>query len=78
MDKPKISSMLLCNEIALHLQNVLPIKAYQWISGPPVRELYVNEESKNKLLERINSFPKVQLTKIDLEWLQVSFFYFYH
>ncbi|MCP9265921.1 Bifunctional 3'-phosphoadenosine 5'-phosphosulfate synthase 2 [Dirofilaria immitis] len=52
-------------------KNVLPVKAYQQISGPPIRELYIDEESKDKLLKRVNSLPKVQLTKIDLEWLQV-------
>ncbi|VDO42029.1 unnamed protein product, partial [Onchocerca flexuosa] len=52
-------------------KNVLPAKVYQQISGPPIRELYVDGESKNKILKRMNSFPKVQLTKIDLEWLQV-------
>uniref|UniRef100_A0A0R3RVY2 ATP-sulfurylase n=1 Tax=Elaeophora elaphi TaxID=1147741 RepID=A0A0R3RVY2_9BILA len=52
-------------------KNVLPAKVYQQISGPPIRELYIDDESKLKLLERINSVPRVQLTKIDLEWLQV-------
>ncbi|CAG9536034.1 unnamed protein product [Cercopithifilaria johnstoni] len=55
----------------LFQKNVLPVKAYHRISGPPIRELYVDEGSKNKLLERINSIPRVHLTKIDLEWLQV-------
>ncbi|KAK6110478.1 adenylyl-sulfate kinase [Brugia pahangi] len=55
----------------LFQKNVLPVKAYQQISRPPIRELYIGEESKDKLLERMNSFPRVQLTKIDLEWLQV-------
>ncbi|KAM3726070.1 Bifunctional 3'-phosphoadenosine 5'-phosphosulfate synthase pps-1 [Dirofilaria immitis] len=55
----------------LFQKNVLPVKAYQQISGPPIRELYIDEESKDKLLKRVNSLPKVQLTKIDLEWLQV-------
>ncbi|VDK79977.1 unnamed protein product [Litomosoides sigmodontis] len=55
----------------LFKKNILPVKAYQQISGPPIRELYIDEESKDRLLGRMNSVPKVQLTKIDLEWLQV-------
>uniref|UniRef100_A0A915PVK4 Uncharacterized protein n=1 Tax=Setaria digitata TaxID=48799 RepID=A0A915PVK4_9BILA len=52
-------------------KNVVPMKAYRQIYGPPVRELYVEEELKSKLLERIYSFPRVQLSRVDLEWLQV-------
>ncbi|VDN03763.1 unnamed protein product [Thelazia callipaeda] len=55
----------------LFQKNVIPMKAYEQISQPPIRELYADEELKAKLLQQVNQFPAVQLSKIDVEWLQI-------
>ncbi|VDK56242.1 unnamed protein product [Gongylonema pulchrum] len=49
----------------------MPLKAYQQLSAAPIRELYADENLKQDLLDRLNDLPKVNLTLIDLQWLQV-------
>lgn len=55
----------------LYSKGIIPEKAMQQLFGQSVQQLFVAEEAKAKLALRAQSFPKIELTRIDLEWLQV-------
>lgn len=56
----------------LYERKVLPEKAMHQLCGPPVRQLFVNDEmEKSDLLKLTEKSPSVELNLVDLQWLQV-------
>jgi len=56
----------------LYEKKILPEKAMHQLIGPPVRQLFVNNEAeKTALTESTKNAPEVELNLVDLQWLQV-------
>jgi len=55
----------------LYEKKVLPEKAMQELCGAPVRELFTHEEDKATKLSEAEKLPSVELTDVDVQWLQV-------
>lgn len=47
----------------------------QQLCGQPVRELFANKEVKQELEKRLEGMPKISISRVDLEWLQVNLFF---
>ncbi|KAI6234592.1 Bifunctional 3'-phosphoadenosine 5'-phosphosulfate synthase [Aphelenchoides fujianensis] len=59
-------------ECFLYKKNILPEEAMHELCGPPVRELFVTDEQKRaEVAARAADAPAVDLTLVDLQWLQV-------
>ncbi|CAD6198120.1 unnamed protein product [Caenorhabditis auriculariae] len=61
-------------KVLKHLTEVgiVPEKAMSQLTCPDVRELYVHDETERlQLLELSLTLPKIQLTDVDVQWLQV-------
>ncbi|KHN77327.1 Bifunctional 3'-phosphoadenosine 5'-phosphosulfate synthase [Toxocara canis] len=55
----------------LHEKGVIPEAAMQQLCGQPVRELFASKELRVELQKRVKEMPVVEISRIDLEWLQV-------
>ena len=56
----------------LYEKKILPEKAMHQLTGVPVRQLFVNDEKeKIALMESTKGAPEVELSLVDLQWLQV-------
>ncbi|KHJ92715.1 sulfate adenylyltransferase [Oesophagostomum dentatum] len=56
----------------LNENGIVPDKAMQRWTGPPLRELFVeNLEERETLLEQAKTMPKVELGPVEVQWLQV-------
>lgn len=47
------------------------------LHGLPIRELFVDVSTKEILTLRLNDMPSVNISRIDLQWLQVFPFSFF-
>ncbi|KIH53451.1 adenylyl-sulfate kinase, partial [Ancylostoma duodenale] len=56
----------------LHKKGIIPDKAMRQLSGPPLRELFVESaEERKTLLEEAKNMPKIELGPVEVQWLQV-------
>uniref|UniRef100_A0A914ZHA0 Sulfate adenylyltransferase n=2 Tax=Parascaris univalens TaxID=6257 RepID=A0A914ZHA0_PARUN len=55
----------------LYNKNVIPEAAMQQLCGQTVRELFASKELKRELEKRLEGMPKINISRVDLEWLQV-------
>lgn len=55
----------------LYEKNIIPEQALLQVCDQPVRELFVASESRTEIRREAAEKPEIQLTTVDLQWLQV-------